>query len=116
MIFGGIKDCNQDADNAFGVGSVGESLNAVRGDGATSQEGACKVTDGRYDYGEIVAAVPKAVVGCLVTEDLYMALIKILEVQQVGDKLTSMRPTTIDKLGIWSAVILLMYRDIACLY
>lgn len=71
MILGGIENCNQDADNAFGVGSVDESLIAIRGDGATGQKGACKVTYGRYDYGEIVAAVPKAVVGCLVTEDLY---------------------------------------------
>lgn len=71
MVFGGIENRNQDADNAFGVSSVGESLIAVWGDGATSQKGARKVTDGRYDYCEIVAAVPKAVVGCLVTEDLY---------------------------------------------
>lgn len=71
MIFGGIENCNQDADNAFGVGSVDESLIAMRGNGATGQKGACQVTDGRYDYGEIVAAVPKAVVGCLVAEDLY---------------------------------------------
>ena len=71
MVLGGVKNCNQDADNAFGVGSVHECVISVRGDGATGQKGACKVTDGRYDYSEIVAAVPKSVVGCLITEYLY---------------------------------------------
>ena len=71
MIFGGVKNCNQDADDAFGVSSIRESMIPVWGDGARGQKGACKVTDGRYDYSEIVAAVPKAVVGGLVSEDLY---------------------------------------------
>lgn len=71
MIFGGIEYCNQGADNAFSVGSVRKSVIPVRGGGATGQKGACKVADGRYDCSEIVAAVPKAVVRCLVTEDLY---------------------------------------------
>lgn len=70
MIFGSIEYCNQDADNAFSVGSVRESLVRVGADGATGQKGACQVTDRRYDYGDIIATVPKAVIGCLVTEDL----------------------------------------------
>ena len=110
MIFGGVKNCNQDADNAFGVSAVCETLIPVRSDGATGQKRACKVTHGRYDYSEIVAAVPKAVVGCLVTEDLYGISKDFGRLGKYAIReLTSMRPTTIDKLGIWNAVILLKY-------
>ncbi len=70
MVLCGIEDCNQDANNAFGIGSVRDTLVGIRSERATGQKGACKVADGRYDNGEIVAAVPKAVVTCLVAEDL----------------------------------------------
>lgn len=70
MILCGIENCNQDTYNPFGVGSVRERLVRVWYDGATGQKGACQVADGRYDDGEIVATVPEAIVGRLVTEDL----------------------------------------------
>ncbi len=70
MVLRGIENCNQDANNAFSVGSVRDTLVGIRIEGATGQKGACKVADGRYDDGEIVSAVPKAIVTCLVAEDL----------------------------------------------
>ena len=39
-------------------------------DGATGQKASCEVANGRYDYREIVATVPKAIVRCLVPKDL----------------------------------------------
>ena len=70
MIFGGVQDCNQDANNAFGIHSVRKTMIRVGRDGVTGEKGACEVADGRYDYGEIIAAIPEAIVGCLITEDL----------------------------------------------
>ena len=70
MVLCGIEDCNQDANNAFSVGSVRSTLVGIESEGATGQKGACKVADGCYDGGEIVAAVPEAIVTCLVAEDL----------------------------------------------
>ena len=70
MIFRGIENCDQDADDAFSVGSVCETLVCVGSNGATGQKGACEVAYRSYDDGEVVAAVPKAIVGCLVTKDL----------------------------------------------
>lgn len=49
---------------------VGETLFRGGSEGVTGQKGACEVADGGYDYGEIVAAVPKAIVRRLITEDL----------------------------------------------
>ncbi len=37
---------------------------------AAGEEGAGEVADGGYDYGEVIAAVPEAVVGGLIAEDL----------------------------------------------
>jgi len=37
---------------------------------AADEEGTSEVADGGYDYCEVVASVPEAVVGSLVTEDL----------------------------------------------
>lgn len=70
VILRSIENCNQDADNTFSVGLVCETLFRGGSEGVTGQKGACEVADGGYDYGEIVAAVPKAIVRCLVTEDL----------------------------------------------
>ncbi len=109
MIFRGKEDCNQDADDAFSVGSVRESLIRVGSDGATGQKGACEVAYRSYDYGEVVAAVPKAIVGCLVTKDLE-EFSSFVEFSEQTVRITSMRPTTIDKLGIWNAVSLLLER------
>ena len=38
--------------------------------GAAGEERASEVADGGYDYGEVVATVPEAVVGCLIAEYL----------------------------------------------
>ena len=62
VILRSIENCDQDADNAFSVGLVRETLFRAGSDGATGQKGACKVANGGYDYGKIVAAVPKAIV------------------------------------------------------
>lgn len=70
MILRGIEDRNQDADNAFSVSSIRESLGCVGDYGVTGQEGACQITNGRDDYSEVIAAVPKTIIGCLITENL----------------------------------------------
>ena len=70
MILRRIQNCDQDADNAFSFGLVTDTLVQTGSDGATGQKAAGEVANGRYDYGKIVAAVPKAIVGCLVPEDL----------------------------------------------
>ena len=38
--------------------------------GAAGEERASQIADRGYDYGEVVASVPEAVVGCLVAEYL----------------------------------------------
>ena len=70
MVLCGVKDSDEDADNAVGFGAVGEGR-AVR----VGEEGAGEVADGGDDYGEVVAAVPEAVVGGLVTEYLGILLV-----------------------------------------
>ena len=62
MILRGIENCNQYADDSISVGLVAETLIHLGSDGAAGQETACEVANGRYDDGEIVAAVPKPIV------------------------------------------------------
>ena len=62
MILRGIENCNQYADDALSVGLVAETFVRLGSDGAASQKTACEVANGRYDDGEIVAAVPKPIV------------------------------------------------------
>ncbi len=38
--------------------------------GAAGEERASEIADRGYDYGEVVASVPEAVVGCLIAEYL----------------------------------------------
>lgn len=45
-------------------------VGGVRLGSAAGEEGPGEVADGGYDYGEVVAAVPEAIVGCLVAEYL----------------------------------------------
>ena len=86
MVLHGVQDGDEDADDALRVGAVGERCRAreggfsgcvrrggaigSRGGVAGCEEGARQVADRGYYYGEVVAAVPEAVVGCLVSEDL----------------------------------------------
>lgn len=76
MVFHRIENCNQDLDNALCVLSFRVEGGWVRlivsGGGleAACKKGAGEVTDRGYDCGEIVAAVPEAIVRCLVAEDL----------------------------------------------
>lgn len=74
MVLHGVEDRDKDADGALGVVAVGGGglvggLVGRRGVTA-GEEGAGEVADGGYDYGEVVAAVPEAVVGGLIAEDL----------------------------------------------
>lgn len=77
MVFHRIENCNQDLDYALCVLSFRVEGGWVRlivsGGGleAACKKGAGEVTDRGYDCGEIVAAVPEAIVGCLVAEDLH---------------------------------------------
>lgn len=72
MILRGEEDGGEDSSDAFGVCAVGMAGGAVVGVGvvAAGKEHTGEVADGGYDFGEVVAAVPKTVVGCLVAEDL----------------------------------------------
>lgn len=70
MVLHGVEDRDEDADGAVGVVAVGGGGGGVGRGVAAGEEGAGEVADGGYDYGEVVAAVPEAVVGGLVAEDL----------------------------------------------
>lgn len=65
MVFGGVEDGYEDADDAFSFDAVGEG-EAV----GVGEERAGEVADGGYDYGEVVSSVPEAVIGCLIAKDL----------------------------------------------
>lgn len=65
---------------------------------AAEEKRASEIADGGYDYSEVVAAVPETIVGRLISEDL----VCISRTQLMGRRrgFTSMRPTTIERLGI----------------
>lgn len=74
---------------------------------AAGEEGAGEVADGGDDVGEVVAAFPEAVVGGLVAEDLvdgggdeYVEGMLGVSGGGGGERVTSISPTTIDRLGI----------------
>lgn len=69
MILDGVEDCDEHPDGALGVGCFGGG-GGEGGGVAAGEEGAGEVADGGYDHGEVVAAVPKAIVGGLIAEDL----------------------------------------------
>ena len=62
VIFRGVENRNQYADDAISVGLVAETLIHLGGDGTAGQKAACEVANGRYDDGEIVAAIPKPII------------------------------------------------------
>lgn len=76
MVFHRIENGNQYLDNALCVLSFRVAGGWVRlmvsgwGLEAACKKGAGEVTDRGYDCGEIVAAVPEAIVRCLIAEDL----------------------------------------------
>ena len=78
MILGGVEYSNENADDAFSlcvVGGVGRRrIVCGRGWVAAGKKGAGEVADGSYDHGEVVASVPEAIVGGLVTEDLVFVM------------------------------------------
>lgn len=103
MVLHGVEDRDEDADGALGVVAVGgEGLVGVlvgRRVLAAGEEGAGEVADGGYDYGEVITAVPEAVVGRLIAEDLGgWGLVWIRERFWGGG--TSIRPTTMEREGI----------------
>lgn len=65
MILSCVENSDEDADDALGFHAITEW-----GAMGIGKEGAGEVADGGYDDGEIITAVPEAVVGCLVAEDL----------------------------------------------
>ena len=72
MILGVEEDGGENSGDAFGVCAVGFSGGAVVGIGveAAGEKHAGEVADGGDDFGEVIAAFPEAVVGCLIAEDL----------------------------------------------
>lgn len=102
MVLCGVEDGDEDADDAFcvcagGGGECGAGGGGWGGGGA-GEEGAGEVADGGYYYGEVVAAVPETVVGCLVSK--YLDIVKLVGVVVAEGGRTSIRPTTIERLGI----------------
>lgn len=104
MILGGIKDRDQNADGPFGIGSCGlprtPSLSRILVRGAAGQKRAGEIADAGYNSRQMVASVPESVVGGLVPEDLRQTVSPGLYGTRGKDSHTSMRPTTMDKLGI----------------
>jgi len=73
MVLHGVEDRDEDADGALGVVALGGGgLVGVFGVVvlAAGEEGAGQIADRGYDHGKVVAAVPEAVVGGLIAEDL----------------------------------------------
>ncbi len=77
MILRSVENGYENAYHALGVRLVvvrdGDLIGGV-GYG-TGKKGTGEVADGGYDDGEVVTAVPEAVVGGLITEDLSFLLI-----------------------------------------
>lgn len=65
MIFGRIENSDKHAHNAVCFMSVGQCVAVGIG-----QERPGQIANGGYDDSKIITAVPEAVVGCLVSEDL----------------------------------------------
>ena len=68
VVFGGVEDGDEDFDGAFGGGTGGWG----GGGGVDGEDCAGEVADGGDDGGEEEAAVPEAIVGGLVAEDLWL--------------------------------------------
>ena len=69
VVLSRVEDGDQDADDLLGILTVGGGGCWGR-KGAGDEKGAGEVPDAGYDDCEVVAAVPEAVVGGLVAEDL----------------------------------------------
>lgn len=68
MILRSVQYCDENADDKLSVMAVcGRGLRIRR---TGDQEGTCEVANGGYDDAEVVAAVPKTVVGGLIAENL----------------------------------------------
>ena len=72
VVLDGVGDGHEDAEGAFDVGAFGGVEGGVVVAGA-GEDGAGDVADAGDDYAEVIAAVPEAVVGCLVAEDEHEA-------------------------------------------
>ena len=86
VVFGRVEYGDEDADDAFSAGERGGRRGLVvrGGEARAGEEGAREVADGGYDCGEVVAAIPEAVVGCLVAENLWRVLGRVGDVGEVG--------------------------------
>ena len=103
VVLGRVEDGDQDADDLLGVLTVGGG-GCGGGKGAGDEESAGEVADGGDYYREVITAVPEAVVGGLVAKDLGRGF-QIAEegkrgMERGGGRRTSMRPTTMERLGI----------------
>ena len=105
MVLGGVENCDQDLDNAFRVGPFGRNGGVGGVFVAAGQKRPCEIADRGYNDGEVVAAVPEAIVRGLILEDLVEALVEELSCWRGRIKRTSMRPTTIERLGIYHYIV-----------
>lgn len=101
MVLRSVKDGDEDAYHALGISFVAVCDGDLAGGVGygTGKERTGEVTNGGYDHGEVITAVPEAVVGGLIPEDLRISLVYGCGCAFVGGG-TSIRPTTMDRLGI----------------
>ena len=100
------EDSGEGFDNSFGGGSIGcTSLRGRarrvwrRGSVAAGENRAGEVSDTGNDDGEVVTTFPEAVIGGLVAEDLVWEF-SGWGYEGLKRKLTSIKPTTIERDGI----------------
>ncbi len=109
MVLHSVEDRDENADGALGVVAVGggglAGVLVGRSVLTAGKEGAGEVADGGYDYGEVVAAVPEAVVGGLIAEDLGDGGSVWMRERLWGGG-TSIRPTTMEREGICEKMLL----------
>ena len=110
MEFYGIEDGNHNTDGPFGVhevGAAGDKRSGGEGRGvAAGKEHAGEVADGGYNDCKMITAIPKTVIRSLISEDLCRKSLEgcmetVQGLRECGR--TSIRPTTIDKLGIYTS-------------
>lgn len=65
MVLCCVENGDEDANDAFRLDAVGD-----RGAVRIGEKGAGKVADASDNNGQVIAAIPEAVVGSLVTKDL----------------------------------------------
>ena len=65
MVFRSVQDSDEDADDAISISTVGQRISVRIGEEATGE-----IADSGNDDRQVVATIPKAIVGSLIAKDL----------------------------------------------